>query len=70
MLPVAVGIAVVFLGFFLWSVRNGDHEDPEMIKYRMIYDDADDADRSLTSDNIQNESAKADQKLEDYTDNS
>ena len=45
MLPLAVGIALCFLGFFLWSVRNGDYEDTEMQKYRMLYDDADDTDR-------------------------
>jgi len=39
MLPIAIGIALVFLWFFLWSVRNGDYEDPEMPKYRMIYDE-------------------------------
>lgn len=57
MLPIAIGIAVVFLGFFLWSVRNGDHEDPEMIKYRMIYDDQDDADRSIQSEESAEKSA-------------
>ncbi len=47
MLPLAFLIALAFLGFFLWSVRNGDYEDIEMQKYRVLMDDADDADRSL-----------------------
>jgi cbb3-type cytochrome oxidase maturation protein len=47
MLPLAVGIALCFLVFFLWSVRNGDYEDTEMQKYRMLYDDADDTDRLM-----------------------
>jgi len=46
-LPIATLIALAFLAFFLWSVRNGDYEDSEMIKYRMIHDESDDADRKL-----------------------
>lgn len=46
-LPIAVIIALVFLGFFLWSVRNEDHEDSEMIKYRMLMDEQDQADKSI-----------------------
>ncbi len=49
MLPIAVGIALVFLGFFLWSLRNGDYEDPEMIKYRMLMDDDSEADENVTA---------------------
>lgn len=49
MLPIAVGIALVFLGFFLWSLRNGDYEDPEMIKYRMLMDDDREADTEITA---------------------
>lgn len=47
-LPIATLIALGFLAFFLWSVRNGDYEDPEMIKYRMVYDEDDDADRNIS----------------------
>ncbi|MCB1137967.1 MAG: cbb3-type cytochrome oxidase assembly protein CcoS [Leptospiraceae bacterium] len=50
-LPIAVIIALAFLGFFLWSVRNEDHEDPEMIKYRMLMDEQDQADRSIQQKN-------------------
>ncbi len=46
MLPIAVGIALVFLGFFLWSVKNGDYEDPEMPAYKMTFDE-DQPDRSV-----------------------
>lgn len=47
MLPLAILIALTFLGFFLWSVRNGDYEDTEMQKYRLLMNDEDDADRSV-----------------------
>ncbi len=46
MLPIAIGIALIFLGFFLWSVRNGDYEDMEMPAYKMTFDQ-DEADRSI-----------------------
>lgn len=46
-LPIAAVIALAFLGFFLWSVRNEDYEDSEMIKYRMLLDEQDQADRSI-----------------------
>lgn len=46
-LPLATLLALGFLAFFLWSVRNGDYEDPEMIKYRVLHDDDDEADRSV-----------------------
>ena len=45
MLPIALILALGFLALFLWSVKNGDLEDAEMIKYKMIYDDADDVAR-------------------------
>ncbi len=47
MLPIAIIIALGFLGLFFWSVKNGDLEDSEMIKYRMIYDDQDDVAREM-----------------------
>ncbi|MCB1147432.1 MAG: cbb3-type cytochrome oxidase assembly protein CcoS [Leptospiraceae bacterium] len=47
MLPIALIIAAGFLVFFLWSVKNGDFEDPEMPAHRMILDDNDDADTSI-----------------------
>ena len=54
MLPIAVGIAAFFLVLFLWSNRNGDHDDPEMPKFRMLLEDQDDVDKAVTT-----ESAKA-----------
>lgn len=47
MLPVALIIAGIFLFFFMWSVNNGDYEDMEMMKYKIIYDDEGDADRKI-----------------------
>ena len=47
MLPVALIIAGIFLFFFMWSVNNGDYEDMEMMKYKIIYDDEADADRKI-----------------------
>lgn len=46
MLPIAVGIALLFLGFFLWSVKNGDYEDPEMPGYKMSFE-TDEGDNSI-----------------------
>lgn len=49
MLPIALVIAAGFLIFFLWSVKNGDYEDPEMPAHRMLLDDQDDIDTSIVS---------------------
>lgn len=49
MLPIAVGIALAFLGLFLWSVRNGDYDDPEMTAHRILFDEEADADRDIKS---------------------
>lgn len=49
MLPLSVLVALVFLIFFLWSVKNGDYNDPEMPGHRIILDDEDDVDRSIVS---------------------
>jgi len=46
MLPIALVIATGFLVFFFWSVRNGDHMDPERPKYTMLLDDENDVDRT------------------------
>ena len=48
-LPIAAIIALAFLAFFLWSVKNEDYEDSEMIKYRMLMDEQDQADRSIVA---------------------
>ncbi len=47
MLPIAVGIALCFLGFFLWSVRNGEYDDAEMTAHRILFDEKDDIDRQF-----------------------
>lgn len=46
-LPIAVVIALIFLGFFIWSVRRKMYDDPEMPKYKMLMDDKDDVDTSI-----------------------
>lgn len=50
MLPVALGIAGLFLILFLWSARNGDMEDLEARKFRPLMDSSDDVDRSIVDD--------------------
>ncbi|EHQ07688.1 cytochrome oxidase maturation protein, cbb3-type [Leptonema illini DSM 21528] len=47
MLPIAVIIALGFLVFFFWSVKNGDYNDPEMPGHRMVLDEEDDVDTSI-----------------------
>ncbi|RME88957.1 MAG: cbb3-type cytochrome oxidase assembly protein CcoS [Candidatus Hydrogenedentota bacterium] len=47
MLPLALLLALVFLAFFFWSVRNGDYEDTEMEKYRILLDNDQDIDLSI-----------------------
>lgn len=51
MLPLTVALALGFLFFFLWSVRNRDYDDPEMPGHKMIMDDEDDVDRTMTKKN-------------------
>lgn len=38
-LPLSLAIALLFLWFFLWSVKNGDYEDPEVTGERILLDD-------------------------------
>jgi len=45
--PVAILVAIGFLFLFIWSVRNRDYEDPEMPKYKMVFDEKDDVDTSI-----------------------
>ncbi|MCE9596748.1 MAG: cbb3-type cytochrome oxidase assembly protein CcoS [Spirochaetia bacterium] len=47
MLPIALGIAGIFLILFLWSARNGDMEDLEARKFRPLMDSSNDVDRSV-----------------------
>lgn len=46
-IPIALGIALTFLGFFIWSVRKRMYDDPEMPKYKMLMDDKDDVDKEI-----------------------
>ncbi|MDH5718535.1 MAG: cbb3-type cytochrome oxidase assembly protein CcoS [Spirochaetia bacterium] len=46
-LPIAIFIALGFLIFFMWSVKNRDYEDTEMPKYKMLMDDKDDIDTTF-----------------------
>lgn len=47
-LPIALGIALLFLGFFIWSVRRKMYDDPEMPKHKMLMDDKDDVDKEIS----------------------
>ncbi|MBE7437764.1 MAG: cbb3-type cytochrome oxidase assembly protein CcoS [Spirochaetales bacterium] len=44
-LPVSLIIALIFLGFFLWSVKNGDFEDSEVTGEKILFDE-DEADKN------------------------
>lgn len=39
LIPVAIGIAAVFLGFFLWAARSGQFDDLDDPPERMLRDD-------------------------------
>ncbi len=39
LLPLALGLGAVFLGFFLWAVTKGQYDDVETPKYRMLLED-------------------------------
>ena len=45
--PIAIIVALGFLFFFFWSVKNRDYEDPEMPKYKMIFEENDDVDTTV-----------------------
>ncbi len=47
MLPFTVLLALGFLVFFFWSVKNRDYDDPEMTAVKMVMDDDNDVDRSM-----------------------
>jgi cbb3-type cytochrome oxidase maturation protein len=40
LLPLALGLGAVFLGFFLWAVTKGQYDDVETPRYRMLLDDS------------------------------
>lgn len=39
MLPSTFLIALIMLGFLIWSIRSGQFEDLEGEKHRILYDD-------------------------------
>lgn len=39
LLPVAVLMSATGLGFFVWALRNGQYEDLEGPRWRVVYDD-------------------------------
>lgn len=39
LIPLALGLGAIFLGFFLWAVTKGQYDDVETPKYRMLLDE-------------------------------
>ena len=39
LLPIAIGVAAVFLGFFLWAAKSGQVDDLDDPPERMLKDD-------------------------------
>lgn len=39
LIPVALGLGLLGLGAFLWSLRTGQYEDPEGAAERILQDD-------------------------------
>ena len=39
LIPIAIGVAVVFLGFFLWAARSGQFDDLDDPPERMLQED-------------------------------
>ena len=39
MLPGCLLLALIMLGFFVWASKNGQFEDLEGAKHRILYDD-------------------------------
>ncbi len=42
LLPVAIGLGLLGLGAFFWSLRNGQYEDMDGAANRILIDDEDD----------------------------
>lgn len=49
MLPIAILLALGFLIFFFWSLRNGDIADAELSSMRLLLEDDAEADRSIVA---------------------
>ncbi len=41
LIPLAVGLMAIAIGFFLWTVRSGQYEDLEGPAHRILMDDDD-----------------------------
>lgn len=39
LLPLALGLGILFVGFFLWAVKAGQYDDVETPRYRMLLDE-------------------------------
>lgn len=39
LLPLALGLGALFIGFFLWAVKEGQYDDVETPRYRMLLDE-------------------------------
>lgn len=51
MLIVSLIIAVLFLGFFIWSIKNGQYDDDFTPSVRILFDDEiNDQKTNLTND--------------------
>lgn len=40
-IPLATILALIFLGFFLWSVKTKQYDDPEYIAKKILLDEED-----------------------------
>ena len=48
MIPVALGLATAALVAFFWAVRDGQYDDVDAARYRLLLDDDDPYDRQGT----------------------
>lgn len=39
LLPLALGMGILFVGIFLWAVKAGQYDDVETPRYRMLLDE-------------------------------
>jgi cbb3-type cytochrome oxidase maturation protein len=39
LLPLAIGLGVMFILFFVWAVRKGQYDDLDTPRYRMLIED-------------------------------
>ena len=52
MAPIALGLALFFLWYFFWSVKNGDIIDSEMNNVRFLLDTEDDVDHDMKQEKV------------------